>query len=208
MGLALHDLRGDQQRMLEIASAAAARNMKDNDAMEIFAARYVFSAFYEQGSLVCFELKQTFDPNRETIRTLEQLKKAAEKDTLMDFAILSNEQLRTFQLKAYRDKLGDDELFEFIKYQLGKYGNQIGDANLLVTLQGGGDISQIDFEKLHERLRVEGFTFGGEILVAYNENNETSVINRVYPDLGTARTPIQWHDPDSVPRPTRPEKPN
>lgn len=88
---------------------------------------------------MCFVLKDGFRPQKEPITTFENLLNSIKEANLTDFAILSDDGLRLFQLKRYGKDHGQvietDALFEFIKKKLSHYGNALGDTNLLIALQ-------------------------------------------------------------------------
>lgn len=99
------------------------------------------------------------------------------------------EAARAFQLKAYNGSDNADELFDFIVSRLKKYGFNLGEINLFITLRCGGDIANLKLEELHEKLKVVGVKGTGHILISYNEGNTTEVIVTAYPTLGSTRIP-------------------
>lgn len=199
-GIKLSELRGDNDLMDEIATSFSTRLNSDKDRIEIFAAWNVFLNFYEDNSQACFEPKPGFNISKDVIETLGVLKNAIAEATLTDFAILSKNGIRRFQLKRYREPIDEDSVFQFIIKKISEYGN-IGDINLLIILQSDvlANIGALGFENLHRKIGALGYSFGGEILISYNEENKFSVINQIYPRLATSRIPIEWRDPAHVP---------
>ncbi len=188
--LSFDDLRNDYSKMKKVAKEIGERGARDRDEHEIFAALFSFIDFYEDGSEICFKLKTDFDINKNKITSLQDLNKF--RDDPPDFIIRSSDGLREFELKRYRDKLGTEEIFEFLKKKVAHYGNNLGDVNLLLVLQPPAySLSNIDFQELHTKLRSLNLKFQGQILISYNENNKEDVINQVYPDLTTTRIPLR-----------------
>lgn len=98
------DLKNDEQKMLDISTVISENASKNKEEHEIFSAFYIFLGFYKKDSQVCFELKHKFDLKK-SINNLADLKRAAEESTLNDFIIKSENELRLFQLKRYRDEV-------------------------------------------------------------------------------------------------------
>ena len=193
-GLSFNDLRNNKQKMIEISDALADKTVEHKNEHEIFAAAFCFLDFYKPNSQVGFELKNNFDTNKNKITNLDDLKNAREENTLSDFVVISDDGLRNFQLKRYRNALSTEAIFNFIKDKLRGYGNNLGSMNLLIILQvPNSDVSLVDFKKLNNQLRGLNLSFEGQILISYNENNKFDVINRVYPELGTSRIPITFY---------------
>ena len=194
-GISFQDLADDTQKMIEISGTLSDKLDKNNDESEIFAAFYIFLQHYAPTSRICFELKSSFNHRVDRVDNYEKLNDVVEKNTPVDFGIESDGEIRLFQLKRYRNLLTTIDLLSFIKSKLAHYGN-LGDINLLIVLQGGGDISSIDFEELNKSLIEFNPTYNAQILIAYNELNETSVINQVFPELTTSRIPINLFYPE------------
>jgi len=200
-GYTLEDLKKDKDKMVEVANDVTSKSIKNKEDVEIFMALTSSIAFFGNDSKICFTLKNNYNVNKKYIKSLEDLKEVAKEDTLTDFAIWKN-GLRQFQLKQYRNKLDTNNLFKFIKKMLGKYGNDLGDVNLLIQLQGpeGGKIqtgekpkisnSDIDYYVINQKIAELKLNFKGEILIKVNEKNKFTVLNQVYPELKTMRKPI------------------
>lgn len=190
-GWSINDIRDDPAKMKAVSDAIAKRAVTDRDEHEIFGALFVFADFYSPDSGICFELKPGFNNTRDTISSLDDLKKFREGDSDVDFAIMTGDQLRIFQLKRYRGELNTEVLLDFIKTKLRHYGNNLGDTNLLIITQSDiPDISGVDFTVMHQELTSMGLTFPGAILVSYNAMNRNMIINQVYPNLTTSHIPI------------------
>ncbi len=206
-GISMDDLRSDLKnndlrRYRELADAVGQKVAQGSD-HEIFAGWNIFLSFYEQGSEVCFELKNSFIVGRSQISTLDDLNKFRD-DVFGDFIIKSADGLRVFQLKRYRGLLDAQAVGRFIKDKLNEYGKSIGDTNLLLILQShDNDLDKLDFSALHQFLKRSGLEIKGQILIAFNANNKTSVVVQVYPEHAVAKIPIQWasdQTPDPNPR--------
>ena len=196
------DLKEDKDKMVEVANDVTSKNIKNKEDVEIFMAIMSCVEFYDKNSKICFVLKNNFNINKSIIQNLSDLKDAVEESTLIDFAIWSDGGMRQFQLKQYRGDLKTDKLCNFLKEKLQQYGNDLGDVNFLVMLQGenGGKIiswedyqmefQDIDYYKINKNLVNLNLKFLGQILIKYNEANKFNVINQVYPEVKTTRKAI------------------
>lgn len=188
----IEELKDDNQKIHEIVDAVVNKGLRDKDEVEIFAALFCYLEFYIEGSKICFVLKDSFDLSKNAINSLQNLKNAIKENELTDFGILSNNELRQFQLKRYKDKLTVQEILDFIKKKIKHYANNLGDINLLIVLQSSDSaIPNNFFHEVHEKLKELKLEFGGQILISYNENMQFSVINQVYPMLKTTRIPFR-----------------
>ncbi len=182
----------DIQRYKKLADSVGRKVARDRDDHEIFAAFNIFHPFFEEGSEICFELNSKFRKDISTISNLEDLNEFRE-DIFGDFIIKSKDGYRVFQLKRYRGDLSEDEMISFINKVVASYGTGLGSTNLLIILQPtDDDLDKINFESMHKKLLEAKLATQGKILIAYNENNEVSVIKQVYPELATIGIPISW----------------
>jgi len=198
-GYSFEELKADMGKMQEVVDSVRAELIKNKEEIEIFVALFGHLGMYPKGSKVCFILKDAIDPRKTPISTLDDVKSSVKEGSITDFGIMSDDGLRQFQLKQYRNKLTTDDLFAFIEKKLNHYGKDLGNTNLLVLLQSeGGDVGDIDFEELNKRIIGTGIKSEMEVLVSYNEENKFDVINVVYPTSGTCRkerqTEFQWYD--------------
>jgi len=185
-------LRHDRRKMLKITETVAAELSKNKDEVEMFLAFDTLLDFYPKGSEVCFYIKQGFNPSERQITNLADLKNIIEESFLTDFIIKSLNEFRSFQLKRYRNELETDNLLSFIKTKLQYYGSDLGDVNLLIVLQSQiNNVLKVNFNNLHEKLKSLNLKSKGQILILYNENVRSTVINQVYPDLTTSNVPIR-----------------
>lgn len=192
----------DEQKKNEIVDLVVAQGLRKKEDIEIFAALDTCFSFYNhEDSRICFVLKRTIQKSEIKVKNLEDLKSIAEESTLTDFAIFSG-GLRQFQLKQYRGELKTDTLFNFMKKKLADYGNNLGEVNLLILLQGkiGSDSVQeteIDFKVLHEKVLSLNLELKAEILLMHNEKNQFQIIHQVYPEYKILKKPfflpsIKW----------------
>lgn len=191
-GLNLHDLGSDHAKMEEITDKLSAQGAADREEHEVFVALFIMLNFYDQKAEICFELNQQLDESI-GIQDLKTLNKYRE-GTDTDFIIRTDVGFRKFQLKRYPEKyigkLEHKNLMNFIEKTIGRYGS-IQDTNLLIILQPK-DLRdrEIDFEYIHQNLAKKGYTFTGQILLTYNENNVSSVLIQVYPELKQMNIPF------------------
>lgn len=169
----------------------------DRDIHEVFLSAYVYLDFYENPTGVCFELKDTFNPHKDGINSLVDLNRFRKTDSDFDFVIETSEGMIKFQHKRYQDALNTEAVFNFIIKKIRKYGNDLGDTNLLITLQPRSNKRPaVDFEKLHKDLSSQNFKFEGNILISYNDANKERVMIEVYPNL--EGTKIPHHRPSEI----------
>lgn len=205
-GVTVDDLEKDLQnqdtsRFKKLADEAGKKTAHDRDLHEIFAAWNISLPFYEEGSKVCFELKNSFVHSKNIISSVDDLNRFRE-DVFGDFIIKSSDGFGVIQLKRYRGSLDAQEICQFLKTKLAEYGKGIGDTNLLVILQSSdSDLDQVDFDELHQCLKKADLSIKSQVLIAFNANNKKSVIVQVYPEHAVANIPINWasgHAPDSA----------
>ncbi|MEY2665728.1 MAG: hypothetical protein RLZZ480_833 [Candidatus Parcubacteria bacterium] len=184
-GLSPEELGANPDLMQSIVDSIEVFSSKED--IEIFSAVYMYLNFYQKNSKVCFKLKDSFNPEKQYVDTLEKLKLAIKENDLTDFLIMSDDGCRAFQLKTFTGETDLDNLFDLINKKLKHYAYDLGDVNLLITMQSKGDIPDNFFEGLHSRLHDLPIKGEGCILVSYNENNTFDVMNTVYPRLTTTR---------------------
>ena len=175
--------------MKQLSEMQSLINYKED--AEIFMAAYLILNFYPGTNKICFLMKDGFNPKKDSIDTLDKLKKHLKEYSLADFGLLSGDGLRSFQLKAYREPCNDKEFIKFIEKKLKHYAYNIGTTNLLIVLQSEGDIEEDFFENIHKRLLELKLKGTGSILITYNEENKFDVMNTVYPTLTTTRIPYK-----------------
>ena len=78
------DFESDSQKKHEIAKILSDKISQHRDDHEIFAAIYIFSDFYDTNSEICFELKDNFNTNKDTISSLEDLNKHRSESLFLD----------------------------------------------------------------------------------------------------------------------------
>jgi hypothetical protein len=159
--------------------------INDKTDIEIFTSLYMLLRFYG-GAKIGFILKDSIDVDL-PITTISDLKKIIKENDLTDVCLMSGDGLRAFQLKAYKGSDNYDEFLDFLIKKLKHYGNDLGNVNLFVTLQCGGDISNLRFEEIHKKLMGLGIKGGGHILISYNQENKEDVIDTIFPTIGTTR---------------------
>ena len=186
------DLVSDKAKVHEIVDAVLAKHSNDKEEIEIYLS--LFSGllnYYSENSMICFILKNNIDPNNLSMDTLKGLKDNLKENEITDYGIMSSDGLRQFQLKQYKEELSTNALINFLLLKILHYGNNLGDTNLMVVLQGNGksNVVNIDFEEVHQKLKQANIKSDSEILVAYNEFDENNVVVRVFPELALSRTP-------------------
>lgn len=173
-----------QNRALREELISKVNMIQDKEDVEIFATLYFLLEFYPS-SKIGFKLRDGIDPR--TINSIAKLKSSIKENDLTDFGLMTDGNYREFQLKSFRGNVEIEEFFGFLKNKLSHYGNDIGNVNLMINLQGTGDIPENFFESIHEKLKSLRLKGGGHILISYNEENRVHVMNTVYPMLGSTR---------------------
>lgn len=196
-GVTLEDLEQDwelgrSERFRQLAYPAASLTAQDRDEHEVFFAWQILHEFFQEEDSICFEASRDYVPGKTQIETMQDLHRYRD-DALGDCIIKSKDGYRIFQLKRYRGALTAPDLSEFIKNKIDKYGN-LGDTNLLVILQPQLPdvyLDDIDFDALHVSLKEARLRIDAQILLAFNANNNFSVIYQLYPDLAEKMIPIK-----------------
>ncbi len=197
-GVPVSGLKGNTKMMHEIADSTRVKLLKSKEINEMLITLFNLSRIYPGESEVCFVVKNSLNPRKASIQTLNDLIDHIEENSITDFGILSSDGLRQFQVKQYKGILDADSIFSFIEKNLKHYAYDMGDVNLFIVLQGeGGFVSNDLFRELTRKIDDLELKFKSEILISYNKNNEFDVINRVYPSLATLRKQrpkeFTWH---------------
>ena len=183
------DFLKDRKKIQEMAGKHTLINDKED--VEVFLAAYMTIGFFGTTNKVCFYMKDTFDPKKDDVSSIQLLKKNIKENHITDFGLLADDGLRLFQVKAYKGKCNAKEFIEFLEKKLKHYSLDLGSTNLHITLQSKGGIEEIFFHNVHNHLKTLGLKGDGEIMITYNENNEFDVLNTVYPRLSTTRLPYR-----------------
>lgn len=184
-GLSSEEIKNDSDKMNQIVGCVKIINDKED--IEIFSTLYVFLNFYPEGTRVCYLLKDSINPNKEKIDSLQNFKRSLKENDMTDFILMGEDGCRAFQLKGYSGKGIFTDLLAFIKEKLKKYGNDLTGVNLLISLRGGGELEASIFEKIHKELKKMNLRGDGHVLVYYNDAAKFDVIKTVFPILGTTR---------------------
>lgn len=191
----------DDEKRNKVLNHVARKRLKNKEDIELFIALTSAVAFYGNDSKICFDVRRGYIFGKEEIETIYDLKKVLEEKSSTDFGIYKD-RLRRFQLKQCRIELSTDSIFGYIKKVLGKYGNNLGDVDLLIQLQGpeGGKLRQdddvkitynnIDFQEINKRLIDLELRYDSRILIKYNEMNKNSVKVQLYPIVEITKEPI------------------
>lgn len=191
--ISVNDLRNDRAKMEEISEDIGGKGAHHRDEHEVFASLFVFSDFYGPKTDICFEMLDSFDPNKDTISSLGDLNRLRKVDSDSDFLLLSKDGFRSFQLKRYRGLLETQPLFEAIVKIVRHYANNLGDTNLLIQLQGPAGVdATVDFQELHNLIKSQNYKFGSSILISYNDSDQRILIITVYPGLGKTEIPVRY----------------
>lgn len=191
----LSDLQDDKVLMKEVADKVVAKGIKHKEDIEIFVALDFALTFCPDNAQIYFVIKSGVQSKSIIINSIDDFKSVVEEKTIIDFGIYFNGEFRQFQLKQYRGELTTENILESIVKNIKSYGDNIGEVNLLVSLQGDAQsksfqVSDINFGQINKGLLANGYTFTGQVLIAYNEQNKKHIINQVYPKLTTSQREI------------------
>lgn len=185
-GVNMESLLANKTLMEEIAEEATQRLLGDTDQTELFFAIFSLCHFYDINKTeICYELKRSFNPRRNHIATFDDLLSYLEKNTITDCIISTPEGYRFFQLKDYVGPFETEKLFKYISKKIDSYGS-MGKTNMLINLRPltlMTDPMQIDFHKLHGLLKETGLQTQADVLIHYNNMDESNILISVYPDL-------------------------
>lgn len=140
-------------------------------------------------SEICFYLKDTFNPHKDSISSYADLEKFKQdppdviiKNKLNGYA--------EFELKRYRGELSDEGLITFIKKKILRYSVPF---NYCIILQhtSGTVMPQTLFEDLHKEIKKLPIKRGlGNICFIFNANNQHMIFAHVYPELNVYKQPF------------------
>ena len=187
------EIRNDlikNETMKNIADELIADDLSYTEEIEIFSAIHFSMIFDAKDTKICFAVKKDFNFRKTPINCLQDLKSALESDDLTDFALYKTDRQSYFQLKQYKGSLETADFYDFLIRMLDKYGNDIGDTNLLFQLSVPG-VMQIQLEEISKMIKFLNFTFSGHILVNYNEENKYHVLVQLYPEFGVTKEKIE-----------------
>lgn len=183
----LKNLRNTKKDILQIARTSA--NSKD---YELWTGIFSLYEEFKEDCKFCFYLKDMFSINKNTITTIQDLEKFKEENSPVDIAVLNKDNLKEFQLKRYREKLSEDELWNFVEKKIIKhYSNAL---NFLVILQPkqGSFLSLDILKSLHNRLIKLKLTKNlGKIVFHYNQMNKNFVFVEIFPEFKISKRPFK-----------------
>lgn len=139
---------------------------------------------FEKNCEFCFNLKSTFNPQKNKIISIDDLYRYREDPP--DVIVRYKNNYFEFELKRYRDELTFDKLYNFVREKIIRHYS--GKSNFLVILQSkpNSEISLEIFKKLHERLKEEK-NQPGIIGFSFNNNNKEMILVRVLPKMDMTR---------------------
>ncbi len=151
----------------------------------------IFSLYEDFGddSEICFYLKDTFNPHKDSIASYSDLEKFKQdppdviiKNKLNGYA--------EFELKRYRGELSEEGLVTFIKNKILRYSVPF---NYCIILQhtSGTVMPQMLFENLHKEIKKLPLKRDlGNICFIFNANNQHMIFAHVYPELDVYKQPF------------------
>ena len=191
-GYSSFDLVTDRTKLENVADAVSTKRLKQKEDVEIFIALSSCLAFFgKNNSKIGFPLVDSFNPKKDIVKTLEELKAVSKEYHLTDFAIFYNDgkkqNICEFQLKQYKQKITTEKLLEEMKKKIGKYGGKLGTTNIIFNLQGNGppfSKYDIDFVEIHNGVKsIINSETTGHVYIKYNEQNTHATMIEVYPKI-------------------------
>ena len=151
----------------------------------------IFSLYEDFGdnSEICFYLKDTFNPHKDSIASYLDLEKFKQDPPDV---IIKNKQngYAEFELKRYREELNEEGLVTFIKNKILRYSVPF---NFCIILQHnpGTVLPQMIFEDLHKSIKELPIKRNlGNICFIFNANNQHMIFAHVYPELNVYKQPF------------------
>jgi len=152
----------------------------------------VFSLYEDVGvgSEICFYLKDTFNPGKDTITSYDDLEKF--KEDPPDVIIKQKTSgFLEFELKRYRDELTEDGLFYFIDKKIFKHYGTAYNFFIILQNKPGTQIPSSIFKNLHKRIKnISPKRNLGRICITFNANNQHSIFAHIYPKLSVYKKPF------------------
>lgn len=132
----------------------------------------------------CFNLKNSFDPVKSKVQTLDDL--SFYREDPPDVIVLYKSNYFEFELKRYRGNLTFESLYDFVMKKI--ITHYSGKSNYLIILQPepNSGISYDVFKKLHENIRKEK-RLPGIIGFSLNNDNKEMILVRVFPKLEVSK---------------------
>ncbi|MBU1033465.1 hypothetical protein KKI22_00760 [Patescibacteria group bacterium] len=152
----------------------------------------IFSLYEDFGnnSEICFYLKDSFNPSKDTISSKTDLENFKRDPPDIIIRQKSGKYFE-FELKQYRGELSEDKLFIFIKDKILCYAASF---NYCIDLRGtlGTTISTSIFEDLYKRIKKLSLKRDfGRICIIFNANNEHMIFANIYPDFFIYKQPFK-----------------
>ena len=157
-----------------------AKDSVDSTDYEFFTTILELYEQFEKKCDFCFNLKDSFDPLKNKIQTLDDLSRYREDPP--DVIVYYQDNYYEFELKRYRDNLTFKSLYDFVKKKIILHYS--GKSNYLILIQPSpySVISFDIFKKLHEVIK-KGGKQPGIIGFTLNNNNKEIMLIRVFPKL-------------------------
>lgn len=173
----LYDLEKAKEPVFKLSKISA--NSKN---YEIWVGIFDLYEEFNRDCEFCFYLKGDFDPHKDSINSLSDLEKF--KEDPPDIAIYHKGQFAEFELKRFRDKLSEQDLFDFIDKKIIRHYSDL--YNFLIVLQPKPwtNLSFEIFKALHKKIVEQKLERNlGKIVFSFNQNNREMVFVTVFPEL-------------------------
>lgn len=178
------------EEVLKQSAIKFGKNSADSKDYEYWAA--IFSLYEEVGDCVgiCFYLKNTFNPQLNTINSYAELEKFKEDppDVIIEH---KSGSFSEFELKRYRGELTENNIFKFIDEKILKHYSTA--FNFFIILQNKPEtiIPELIFENLFNRIKEKSIKRDmGRICIMFNANNQNMIFTHIYPEFSMYKTPF------------------
>lgn len=153
--------------------------------------------FPDSDTTISFELRRGV--SQESITTFSELVGAFEVGTYIDCEVMSGEEIRSFQIKAYPQAYIEHANEVFLKWIKEEVFDHYGDMKgviLVVILQpdnSGGRSSNLDLDILANGIdaMVDRITFD-EVVLTYNDRGQYITLCKLYPERKKLSVPLEW----------------
>lgn len=152
----------------------------------------IFSLYEDVGDGVgiCFYLKNTFNPQKNTINSYADLEefKTDPPDVIIE---RKSGGFSEFELKRYREEVTENSLFDFIDEKILKHYSISLNFCIILQHEPGTKLPELIFENLYKRIKNISLKRDfGRICIIFNANNQSMIFAHIYPELSIYKKPF------------------
>lgn len=152
----------------------------------------IFSLYEDVGDGVgiCFYLKNTFNPQQNTINSYAELEEFKEDppDVIIEH---KSGGFSEFELKRYRGEPTEDSIFKFIDEKILKHYSTAFNFCIILQHESETKIPESIFKNLFNRIKNASIKRDlGRICIMFNANNQSMIFAHIYPEFSMYKTPF------------------